>query len=133
MNNPALEVVKMICAVLGLDAATGAEIQGLKRSLLMMLKVREFSQEARFKDPCLTFELSDVVCAFCHTVRAFDLCRDQRLTAGNWDCPDCENEFPKEVIEALLIEHIRQKSVAFVLQVRLSVLCRTSGARPGSV
>lgn len=104
-----------------LDKVSTEKVLGIKRNLLMMLKVREFSQEARFKDPCLTFEISDVVCTFCHTVRAFDLCRDQRLTAGDWSCPDCENEFPKEVIEVLLIEHIRQKSVAFQLQVIISV------------
>lgn len=116
MNNPALELIKTVCATLALDGHAQTDVQSVKRNLLTMIKVREFSDEAKFRDPCLTFELSDVFCNYCNAVRTLDLCRDQRLTAGDWRCPDCDNEFDKEMVEALLIEHVHQKSVAFQLQ-----------------
>lgn len=50
-----------VCDELGIKAA----VYSLKKNLLMMLKVREFSDAARFRDPCLTFELEDVVCTYC--------------------------------------------------------------------
>ena len=47
------------------------------RSILRFLKVRDFSYQAVFKDPCLTFVLPETICSYCNVVRPLDLCRDK--------------------------------------------------------
>ena len=55
MNNPALETVKAVVAVLELDATAKEEVATLRRNLLKLISVREFAQAARFVNPCLSF------------------------------------------------------------------------------
>ena len=52
MNNAPLEFVKMLCHVLGLDVNLRAEVNQLRRSLLMMLNVRAFSSEVSLWRQC---------------------------------------------------------------------------------
>jgi hypothetical protein len=35
----------------------------------VQLKVREFSAESVFQDPCLSYTLRDVICSYCSTCR----------------------------------------------------------------
>ncbi|KAJ1554975.1 DNA polymerase epsilon catalytic subunit [Nowakowskiella sp. JEL0078] len=110
-NNPALEFIKSVCAVLGLEvrkagglvtagsggavlgaggSANGADgymrqVQMLKRDLLNLIGVREFAPEARFINPCHAFRLPLVVCEYCHVVRELDLTRDPMLVVTNDD------------------------------------------------
>ena len=54
----------------------------LKRNLLQLISVREFSPEAKFRDPCLSYVLSDFVCTVCNTYRDLDLCRDSTISTN---------------------------------------------------
>jgi DNA polymerase epsilon subunit 1 len=49
----------------------------LKVNLLRLIQVKDFAAEAEFRDPCLSFVLSEVICMFCNKCRDFDLCRDK--------------------------------------------------------
>ncbi|KAJ3127228.1 DNA polymerase epsilon catalytic subunit [Nowakowskiella sp. JEL0407] len=109
-KNPALEFIKSVCAVFGLevrkyggiavqgtDAVIGAggtasgsdglvrRVQMLKRDLLNLIGVREFAPEARFANPCQPFRLPLVVCEYCHVVRELDLTRDPSLMPDGED------------------------------------------------
>lgn len=43
--------------------------------LVLQLKVREFSAESVFQDPCLSYTLRDVICSYCSTCRYVRLSR----------------------------------------------------------
>ena len=62
--------------VIGLDKRVATEVIVLKNSALRMLEVRQFDDEALFRDPCLTFQLDNVLCESCTLSRNLDLCRD---------------------------------------------------------
>ena len=60
LTNPALEFVKAVCKVLSLDTSTRHQVAKLRRDLLKLIGVREFSLEAMFQDPCQSFVLPEV-------------------------------------------------------------------------
>ena len=49
-----------LCQVLSLDANISQQIRKMKRDLLKLINIREFSDEAIFKDPCLSYVLPEV-------------------------------------------------------------------------
>ena len=69
LTSPALEFVKATTHVMGLDPQLTHEVAGLRRLLLTQLKVREFSADSVFVDPCLSYTLRDVICSYCSTCR----------------------------------------------------------------
>ena len=75
-TNPTLELVKAICEVLSLASEHSTEVQILRRNLLDLLGIREFSTEAAFRNPCETISVPMVICARCNAIRDVDLCRD---------------------------------------------------------
>jgi DNA polymerase epsilon subunit 1 len=81
-NNPALELVKSICEVYALSSEHNIEIQVLKRNLLDLLGVREFSAVAAFKNPCESVIVPSVICRRCNAIRDVDLCRDPDRLPG---------------------------------------------------
>lgn len=48
----------------------------LKRDLLRLVDVGEFSDEAQFHDPCHSYILPEVICHHCNFCRDLDLCKD---------------------------------------------------------
>jgi DNA polymerase epsilon subunit 1 len=76
MTNPTLEFVKMVCEVFALAKEMQTEVQILKRNLLDLCGVREFSEEAAFRNPCDALVLPMVICDHCYECRNVDLCRD---------------------------------------------------------
>lgn len=73
---PALEFVKAICHVLSLDPALEDIIASLKRSMLKLIGVGEFSEEAMWKDPSVSYVLPGVICKTCNHCRDVDLGKD---------------------------------------------------------
>lgn len=107
-TNPLLEFVKAVTHVLSLDGTLGEDVASLRRMLLREIKVREFDDDAHFKDPCLSYVLPDVICSYCQTCRDIDLLRDEALTApladgasasARWKCPICKDRMDVEEIE----------------------------------
>ena len=73
---PALEFVKAVCKVLALDSTLTEEIRRLRRNLLRLINVGEFDGAADWKDPSISFILSEVICKSCNHCRDIDLCKD---------------------------------------------------------
>eukprot|EP01038_Epipyxis_sp_PR26KG_P011543 gene11543-15462_t len=67
MTSPALEFVKATTHIMSLDTDLKDEVDAMKRMLLTQLKVREFSEDSKFRDPCLSYRLRDVICTYCST------------------------------------------------------------------
>lgn len=132
LNNPALEFVKFICKVLSLDSNTQNQVNKLRRDLLRLLGVGEFSSEATFRDPCSSLVLPEVICLSCNSCRDLDLCRDPFIAPAEGNKPascrcanlDCGGEYDMDFLETQLIDMVQKQSMAFVLQDLKCVKCR---------
>lgn len=135
MSNPLLEFIKTTTAVLGLVKENSIEVQILKRNLLDMINVREFSAEAEFKNPCEPFKLSLVICSFCNDDRTLDLCRDSDLMpsqtieggggVGKWKCSKCSFPYNISQLESRLVNIAMGYLESFHLQ---DLRCNKCGA-----
>jgi DNA polymerase epsilon subunit 1 len=120
LTNPALELVKFVCAVLALAKEYHVEVGLIKRNLLELVGIREFANEAVFHNPCEPLKLSSVPCQHCDGIRDFDFCRDPELFPNNldinvkWLCTRCESEYDRTGIELTLMEmvHDLERQVA---------------------
>ncbi|XP_075749504.1 DNA polymerase epsilon catalytic subunit 1 [Rhipicephalus microplus] len=120
-TSPALEFVKAICKVLSLDVNITEETTKLRRDLLKLIGVGEFSEEGTWKDPCLSFVLTEVICKTCNNCRDLDLCKDpfqgrDSNETPRWYCSVCESPYDTADIEALLQESLQHLCMAQVLQ-----------------
>ncbi|KAK8403806.1 hypothetical protein O3P69_000115 [Scylla paramamosain] len=117
---PALEFVKSVTKVLSLDSTVTQEVCKLRRDLLKLLNIGEFSLEAEWKDPCVSYILPEVICHSCNHCRNIDLCKDVYQTTESgmrvWLCPVCDTRYSTGDIEQQLIDLIQNNSMALVLQ-----------------
>ncbi|NXS04408.1 DPOE1 polymerase, partial [Oxylabes madagascariensis] len=121
LNNPALEFIKYVCKVLSLDANITNQVNKLRRDLLRLIEVGEFSEAAQFRDPCRSYVLPEVICRNCNFCRDLDLCKDPALSQDTlvlpgWLCPNCHVQYDTDAIEIALVEALQKKLMAFVLQ-----------------
>ncbi|KAG0692675.1 DNA polymerase epsilon catalytic subunit A [Chionoecetes opilio] len=117
---PALEFVKSVTKVLSLDSSVTVEVCKLRRDLLKLLNIGEFSPEGIWKDPCVSYILPEVICHSCNHCRNIDLCKDGYQTTESgvrvWLCPLCDTRYSTGDIEQQLIDLIHTNSMALVLQ-----------------
>ena len=122
MWNPALEFVKHVCAVFGLAKDFHIEIGILKRNLLDLVGVREFADDAIFRNPCEPLKLPMVICQHCSHIRDFDFCRDIDLFPSStraitkWQCQVCDCEYDRLTIEFALIGLVHRLETNFAPQ-----------------
>ncbi|XP_069475427.1 DNA polymerase epsilon catalytic subunit A isoform X1 [Ambystoma mexicanum] len=129
LNNPALEFIKYVCKVLSLDANITNQVNKLKRDLLRLIDVGEFSEDAQFQDPCRSYILPEVICRSCNFCRDLDLCKDPTLAPDGsilpkWICTNCQAEYDSDSIEMALVEALQKKLMAFMLQDLACMKCK---------
>jgi DNA polymerase epsilon subunit 1 len=121
MQNPVLQLVKSIMQVLSLDRAISIEARLLRKELLNLFDIREFSTEATFANPSAALVVHGVICDECTSSRDLDLCRDSSLlpisstsdsaTAPpppKWKCDNCEATYDKLRIEEQLVSEVQK-------------------------
>ncbi len=126
LTNPALEFIKFTCVVFSVAQDTKLEVGLLKRNLLQLIGVREFSDDAEFRNPCDPFVLPMVTCRLCNYMRDFDFCRDPDLLAleerghhrgvPRWQCPVCRCEYDRRAIEVSVIDSVKQLATSYQVQ-----------------
>ena len=127
MTNPSLEFIKSVTAVLSCSQEFKIEIGLLKRNLLDLISVKEFSDEAVFRNPCDPFKLDMVICRTCNSMRSMDLCRDEDLLplpdeqhnsrkGARWLCLICGSEYDRGAIEASIIDAVRRLLTNYQVQ-----------------
>ena len=127
LTHPALEFVKALCKVLSLDDAITEQVTQLRRNLLKLINVGEFSDLAEWKDPCISFILPEVICKQCNHCRDIDLCKDPHVTEGPaWVCPsmDCQTPYDTHEIEQQLISAVHRKLMSYTLQDLQCLKCK---------
>ncbi|GLB41021.1 putative DUF1744-domain-containing protein [Lyophyllum shimeji] len=112
LTNPTLELIKFACATFALAKDHQVEIGLLKRNLLELINVKEFANEAIFRNPCEPVKLPNVPCRHCDALRDFDFCRDPELVPNNldvspkWLCSSCGGEYDRTAIEFALMQMV---------------------------
>lgn len=74
-----LELVKCLMQVLSLDKNVTNEARLLRKDLLAMFEVREFSPRGAFSNPAESLRLPGFSCENCAMPRELDFCRDEDL------------------------------------------------------
>ncbi|TLS27690.1 hypothetical protein PpBr36_04311 [Pyricularia pennisetigena] len=129
-----LELVKMLMQVLSLDKNIALEARLVRKELLAMLDVREFSKEATFQNPSESLKLPQVSCDNCTVARDLDLCRDEDLlpppgeAQGQqrpWRCTFCESEYDRNGLEEVLLAQVEAVVVEWTTQ---DLKCAKCGA-----
>ncbi|XP_059098833.1 DNA polymerase epsilon catalytic subunit A-like [Tigriopus californicus] len=122
LRSPALEFVKALYKVLSLDTCIRDEVHRLRKNLLRLIGVGEFSDEADWQDPCISFILPEVICKHCNHCRDIDLCKDphQGEIRGvpAWLCAsaNCQTAYETSEIESQLLDAVERKTMGFILQ-----------------
>lgn len=72
-----------VCHIFGLDADMRPDVNVMKRGLLKLLLVREFSEPAQFANPSRSLVLPDLFCQnpLCSASRDVDLCSEFQIHA----------------------------------------------------
>ncbi|KAL2151114.1 hypothetical protein VTH82DRAFT_6212 [Thermothelomyces myriococcoides] len=136
--NPILELVKSLMQVLSLDKNITLEARLLRKELLALFDVREFSKEGTFQNPSESLRLAQVSCDNCTMSRDLDLCRDEDLLPPpptseggggggewSWRCPFCETEYDRNEVEERLLGEVEGLVVQWTTQ---DLKCARCGA-----
>ena len=112
--------------VVSLSKPLQLEARLLRKELLALFDVKEFSADARFDNPSASLKFEGLVCDTCTAVRDIDLCRDEDVmpVAGEevdrpWKCHSCDAEFNRLQLEEKLIGRVQ----AMVLDWQTQDLC----------
>ena len=131
MTNPALEFVKMISMVFLLNKNLEKQVRSLKKDLLRVINVREFSNEAQFTNPCEKYILPQVICQYCNFGCDLDLTRKddgRTLEDDGTDaflvCEKCCALYDRDDIEQRLILDLESLLSRWQLQDLRCKVCR---------
>lgn len=117
LSNPALQLVKSLMQVFSLDKNIGLETRLLRKDLLALFEIREFSPEGKFINPSESLRLEQLACNACTMARDMDFCRDEDLLAeGPWRCLGCGCEFDRLAIEEKLVGRLERVLVEWSTQ-----------------
>jgi len=135
-TSPVLQLVKSLTHVFSLDKSLNLETRYLRRDLLSLFEIKEFSPQARFENPSSSLRLEQLICEHCTTPRDLDLCRDEDVlpppptttttttTSSSdphpqtraWSCTTCHHEYDRLAIEEQLISRVQKVLVEWQTQ-----------------
>lgn len=124
-QNPVLELVKSIMQVLSLDKTITLEARLLRKTLLHLFDIREFSADGAFTNPSTSCIIRGLSCADCCVVRDVDLCRDGDISAVDSSggtavlqpcCRNCGMQFDRLAIEEGMIREVKKLVVEWATQ-----------------
>jgi DNA polymerase epsilon subunit 1 len=122
-RNPTLQFVKYICAIFSLSKEHHLEARMLRRDLLSILDIAEFSKEGIFTDPSESFKISQVVCSHCGSARDLDFCKDADLLPDEegdhtvaWRCIQCHHEYSQLALQERMVVQMQSLITAYQLQ-----------------
>lgn len=132
-SNAVLELVKMLMQVLSLDKNIVTDARHIRKDLLALFDVREFSREGLFQNPSESLRLAQVSCDNCTMARDLDLCRDEDLLPPPenprqpvaWRCGACEAEYNRNELEERLVGDVEAYMASWACQ---DLKCTKCGA-----
>lgn len=122
-RNAILELVKSLMQILSLDKNITLEARLLRKELLSLFDVREFSKDGTFANPSESLKLVQLSCDSCTMARDLDFCRDEDLlsvgngsSGGGWNCLFCGAEYDRVAIEERLLAMVESWTVEWATQ-----------------
>ncbi|KAG9307161.1 hypothetical protein G9A89_016989 [Geosiphon pyriformis] len=116
MENPALEFLKIVFKILGLDKCLQGSIDQSKARLMGSLDISAFSQQAKFQNPAGVVKIRLVSCTKCGATRDVDLCREFDLNKTEWwQCLICGKEYDRNHFERFLVIWLEYQIMAYQL------------------
>ncbi|CAN6606997.1 DNA polymerase epsilon catalytic subunit A [Trichomonascus vanleenenianus] len=129
LGNPVVQFIKTIAAIFNLSRDLVVEARLLRRHLLDLVDIREFSEEAAFKNPSASLIVTQVICNSCHYVRDFDLCRNDHLTRKedrtySFLCENCGKPYDRVILEERLVQDIERMVTLYQVQDLKCIKCK---------
>ncbi|XP_037918811.1 DNA polymerase epsilon catalytic subunit 1 [Hermetia illucens] len=119
-DSPALDLIRALIKVLSVDSSLDEDVLDLRRNMLRLVGVGEFSDMATWVDPMNSYILNEVICKACNHCRDLDLCRDKHRASKNgqpvWLCAQCYVNYDNEEIEMRIIDVVQRKMMSYTLQ-----------------
>jgi len=75
--SPGLELIRTLIKALSVDKTLAEQINELRRNMLRLVGIGEFSDLAEWEDPCDSHIINEVICKACNHCRDLDLCKDK--------------------------------------------------------
>ena len=124
LQNPVLELVKSIMQVLSLDKTITLEARLLRKELLHLFEIREFSADGAFSNPSTSLSVKQLSCQECCVPRDIDLCRDSGLLPEDDSqqpvlapkCDNCGATFDRLLIEERLLAEVQKMGIQWMTQ-----------------
>lgn len=104
LTNPTLELLKYLMHVLSLSKKRNIEARVLRKDLLQLFEVKEFSDLATFRNPATSLKVLQILCEYCNNLKDIDFCKDENI----WNCEKCHKAFNKVSLEEKLIENFEK-------------------------
>ncbi|KAL8990467.1 MAG: hypothetical protein Q9169_008114 [Polycauliona sp. 2 TL-2023] len=139
-THPVLQLIKHLTHIFSLDKSLSLETRLLRKDLLALFEIKEFSHEATFENPSESLKVQQWGCEQCTLTRDLDFCRDEDLLplpssststssgGGNnnnnntttarrpWLCPTCTHAYPPLPIEEYLIGTVQKMLTEWATQ-----------------
>ncbi|XP_053674267.1 DNA polymerase epsilon catalytic subunit 1 [Anopheles nili] len=128
-DGPALEFTKAITRALSVGKEIEEQVTTMRRNMLLLIGVGDFSDKATWKESVKSFVLTEVMCRACNHCRDLDLCKDSHraLKDGNqpvWLCAQCNVDYDNVEIEMRLLDAVQRKLMSYTLQDLRCVKCK---------
>ena len=104
LRNPLMEFVKYLCHVMMLCEDTILEVRQLRKDLLSIFEVREFSEEAEFKNPTADLVVCGIICEYCSYIKDINFCKDDPAIV--FMCENCSSQYDKLLLQERLVEKL---------------------------
>ncbi|KAI1957403.1 DNA polymerase epsilon catalytic subunit [Ophidiomyces ophidiicola] len=138
-RDPTLELVKYLMHVLGLSKYTSLEVRVLRRELLALFDIKEFSDAGKFENPSASLKLPQVICNHCTMTRDLDFCRDGDIlpekgdpagSSKRWCCHYCNTEYDRLALEEKMVGEVEGLVLEWQMQDLKCTKCKALMANP---
>ncbi|XP_067618241.1 DNA polymerase epsilon catalytic subunit 1 [Eurosta solidaginis] len=118
--SPGLDLTRTLVKALSVDKTLAEDVNELRKNMLRLVGVGEFSDIAEWTDPSDTYNIAEVICKACNHCRDLDLCKDKHRAMKDgipvWLCAQCFVAYENEEIEMRIIDVVQRKIMSYVLQ-----------------
>ncbi|KAK9452621.1 hypothetical protein V1511DRAFT_507411 [Dipodascopsis uninucleata] len=133
LSNGVLELIKSLCAAFGLAKGLNVEVRMLRRDLLHLFDIKEFSEQGIFKNPSTSLKICRI-CKSCKIESTMDFCREEitgdvmgeqrNMHNHKWYCKYCGSEFEKLSLEEQMIGNVQYLITTYQSQDMKCSKCR---------
>lgn len=123
-----LDFIKSLVKILSVDASIEEELNSVRKNMLRLVGIGEFSDLAVYADTSNSYILSEIICKACNHCRDLDLLKDKHRALKNdnpvWLCAQCCVCYDTEEIEQRLIDSLNRKMMSYMLQDLKCIRCK---------